>query len=62
MPKLFLVQACRGKDIVQAAHSTNNLDEDEVDGQELDLRYLNLSPISPVDGDIMICQATTESK
>ena len=60
MPKLFLIQACRGSDVVKAANKAST-HEDIVDGQ-VDTSRLLFQRQSPIDGDIMICQSTTESK
>jgi hypothetical protein len=57
MPKLFVVQACRGNGIQQA------YGQDSVDGgTPLKDEYFNFHVKSPVDGDIIICHACTESK
>ena len=60
-PKLFIIQACRGTETVQAASgATSNVDGDASYLYDLSNLPVPLRPEIPVDADTLIHYASTE--
>ena len=54
-PKLFLIQACRGSEVLRHAGSS----QVPLKEQQYDLTNLNIRPEVPIDADQIIYYATT---